>query len=238
MLTHVTFFLVEDRSVEANLNKTGPGTRLLIGALLFICGTGLFAGVAEGVVNGGPLTGVDASVAAWFHARVTPSATQGMLFFTHLHGTLSVSILALLLATYLVWRKEGYWVLSLLVVLPLGMLINVLLKQIFLRARPSFSDPILALASYSFPSGHVAGATLFYGVLAAFLCARLQAWPLQAAIVLTACAMVVLVAITRLYLGVHYFSDVVAAAAWSTAWVALCLIGMAALQQRRLVRRT
>lgn len=204
--------------------------------LLLVCGTGIFAGVAEDVAGGGSLAGVDASVAAWFHARATPAMTQGMLFFTHLHGTLGVSILALLLAAYLVWRKERYWVLSLLVVLPLGMLINVLLKQVFLRARPSFSDPILTLASYSFPSGHVAGATLFYGVLAAFLCSRLRAWPLQAAIVLTASAMVVLVAITRLYLGVHYFSDVVAAAAWSTAWVALCLIGIAAMKRNRLSR--
>lgn len=217
---------------------TGPGTRLAIGALLFICGTGIFAGVAEGVVTGGSLTGVDASVAAWFDARATPSVTQGMLFFTHLHGTLSVSILALLLAAYLVWRKEGYWVLTLLAVLPVGMLINVLLKQIFLRARPSISDPILTLASYSFPSGHVAGATLFYGVLAAFLCSRLQAWPVQAVIVLCAGGLVVLVAITRLYLGVHYFSDVVAAAAWSMAWVAFCLIGTTALKIHLDAQRT
>lgn len=215
---------------------TGPGTRLAIGALLFICGTGIFAGVAEDVVAGGSLTGVDASVAAWFHARATPAVTQGMLFFTHLHGTLSVSILALLLAAYLAWRNEGYWVLTLSAVLPVGMLINVLLKQIFLRARPSFSDPILTLASYSFPSGHVAGATLFYGVLAAFLCSRLRTWPWQAAIVLAACVLVVLVGLTRLYLGVHYFSDVVAAAAWSTAWVVLCLIGVAALKRRRRAR--
>ena len=159
-----------------------------------------------------------------------------MLFFTHLHGTLSVSILALLLAAYLVRKREPYWVLTLLVVLPLGMLINVLLKQIFLRARPSFGDPILTLASYSFPSGHVAGATLFYGVLAAYLCSRPGARPWRVAIVLTACAMVVLVGITRLYLGVHYFSDVVGAAAWSTAWVALCLVGTAALKRHRLTR--
>jgi membrane-associated phospholipid phosphatase len=100
------------------------------------------------------------------------------------------------------------------------MLINVLLKGVFLRDRPSFSDPILTLAGYSFPSGHVAGATLFYGVLAAFLASNVRTWRSRVLIVLAACVLVILVGITRIYLGLHHLSDVVAAAA-----VKHCLAG-------------
>ena len=210
--------------------KLGLRVLLLIGA------SWLFGSIAADVSRGDPPSALDASITQWFHVRATPWATRGMLLFTNLHSTAGISMFAVLLALYLLWKKEGHWILTLSVVLPVGMLINVLLKQTFLRDRPSFTDPILTLASYSFPSGHVAGATLFYGVFAAVLCSRLHAWQWRVAIVLTACVMVVLVGITRLYLGVHYFSDVVAAAVWSSAWLALCLTGMAALKLRRRVR--
>ncbi len=203
--------------------------------LLAACAIGLFAGIAADVVTGGSQDGADAIVAAWFHSQVTPALTLGMLIFTQLHGTLGISAFALLFAWYL-WRKrERYWLLSLCVVLPPGMLINVFLKHVFARARPEVGESLLTLATYSFPSGHVAGATLFYGVLAVFLCSRLRAWHWRAAILLAACMLVVLVAVTRLYLGVHYFTDLVAAAAWATAWVAVCLVGIDALRRRRSV---
>lgn len=180
-----------------------------------------------------PLSEVDAQISLWFHAQATPALTEGMLFVTQLHGTLGISLLALVLAGVLYVRKEGYWLLTLAVVLPAGMLINVLLKNLFMRARPSFNDSILTLTSYSFPSGHVAGSTMFYGVLAAFLCSGIPSWRGRMFVASAACAMVALVAVTRLYLGVHYFSDVVGAAAWSTAWLALCLHGVNTLKRRR-----
>ncbi len=113
------------------------------------------------------------------------------------------------------------------------MLVNVLLKHVFLRDRPTLSDHILTLASYSFPSGHVAAATLFYGVLAVFLASNIRTLRWRALIVTAAGALVILVGITRIYLGVHYFSDVVAAAAASTAWLVLCLLAIDALRRRR-----
>lgn len=106
------------------------------------------------------------------------------------------------------------------------MLLNVLMKYAFHRARPSFDDPLLVLTTYSFPSGHVAGATLFYGVVAAMLISRTAAWRWRVMVVLAAITMVALVALTRVYLGVHYLSDVLAAFAEGVAWLALCLTGL------------
>lgn len=101
---------------------------------------------------------------------------------------------------------------------------NLLLKQIFRRDRPSLDDPLLSLATYGFPSGHVTGATLFYGVLAAYLASGLSTWRRQLPIFLGAGFLVMVAGLTRIYLGVHYFSDVVAAAAWSVAWLVMWLV--------------
>ena len=110
------------------------------------------------------------------------------------------------------------------------MLLNVLMKHAFGRARPMFADPMLTLTTYSFPSGHVAAATLFYGLLAAFMVSRIEAWRWRVLVTVLAFLMVALVALSRVYLGVHYLSDVLAALAEGIAWLAICLTAMHSLK--------
>ena len=131
-----------------------------------------------------------------------------------------------LFAVYLAWRRNWYWLLCLGVAVPFGMLLNVFMKYAYHRARPSFDNPLLALTTYSFPSDHVAGSTLFYGVMAAMLVSKINAWRWRVMIVFAAIAIVALVALTRVYLGVHYLSDVLAAFAEGVAWLTLCLTGI------------
>ena len=83
----------------------------------------------------------------------------------------------------------------------------------------------MTLPSFSFPSGHVAGTALFYGVLGAMLVSKINIWRWRVFIVFTAIALVTLVSLSRVYLGVHYFSDVLAAFAEAVAWLSLCLMG-------------
>jgi undecaprenyl-diphosphatase len=116
------------------------------------------------------------------------------------------------------------------------MLLNVGLKHIFHRARPHFDDPLLTLATYSFPSGHTASATVLYGLLACYLVAHSRSRARSVAIVAAAACMVGLVALSRMYLGVHYLSDVLAAAAEGCAWVATCVTAVSTLRRRRLER--
>lgn len=208
------------------------GLRLTLSVLLFIGASWLFAGIAEDVATGDPLVEMDRQITQWFHAYATPGVTRWMLIITDAHSTTPISILGIAFGLYLWWRRRWYWLLTLAVALPGGMLLNLLLKQIFRRDRPSLDDPLLSLATYSFPSGHVVGATLFYGVLAAFLASKQPTWGKQFFVVLGASSLVILVGITRIYLGVHYFSDVVAAAAWSVAWLTLWLVAIDALRRQ------
>ena len=89
--------------------------------------------------------------------------------------------------------------------------------------RPYFDDPWVWLTSHSFPSGHTAGAVLLYGVLAAFLVSRFYAPRQRLACLAGAVFAIGLVAFSRMYLGAHYLSDVVAADCSSVVWLVFCL---------------
>lgn len=201
---------------------------ITIGLVFVVSAIGLFGYVAMAVVNGGPLTIADVHVARWLHARSSPPMTQAMLVVTHLHDTIPITIAVALGAVYLALKRNWYWLLCVGATVPIGMLLNVALSHTFQRARPIFDDPLLLMTTYSFPSGHVAGATLFYGVLAALLVSRTHNQQWRIAIVLAAGAMVGFVALTRLYLGVHYLSDILAAFAEGIAWLAICLTSIQA----------
>ena len=213
------------------------GLELTMGALSLLGAAWLFGGVAEEVVQGEPLTLLDVQVAQWFHEYATPSVTRFMLAVTHLHDPVVMTGAVLLLAGFLAVRRNRYWLICLGLIMPGGMLLNVLMKHAFARSRPSFEHPLLVASSYSFPSGHMAGATLLYGLLAALLVTHVTAWRWRVLIVLAAAALALLVGLTRIYLGVHYLSDVLAAAFEALAWLALCLTGMNTFWQHRAARR-
>lgn len=176
---------------------------------------------------------IDLPVSAWFHAHPDPVVTQFMLLISHWHSTTGVLVMAAVLGFALYRTGHPWWLLSLVLSVPGGMLLNVAVKHLVQRARPHFDDPALTLSTYSFPSGHTAGATLCYGFMTVFLLSRAWAQPWRKSIVAVAIAMVLLVGLSRIYLGLHYFTDVVGAIAEGLLWLALCLCGVQALWRRR-----
>jgi undecaprenyl-diphosphatase len=114
-----------------------------------------------------------------------------------------------------------------------GLVVNVLMKLAFHRARPVFDDPLVTLSTYSFPSGHVAGSTIFYGLLVAWVFTRTRSPLGRAAAVVAALLLIVLVAFSRMYLGAHYLSDVCAAFAEGVAWLAICIGALVAFWRER-----
>ena len=221
---------------RARLSPEGYlGLHLTIGMAVVLLAVFLFAKIAEDVVTKDPLVLLDAHAMQWLQAHATAGRTAFFLFVTHWHNTLGVLVMTTLLVMWLAYQRSsewGTWVLRVLLSVPLGMLLNVLLKSIFQRQRPVFDQPLVTLLTFSFPSGHTAAATLFYGVLAAWLLAALQRrW--HAPVVVLAAMMVALVALSRVYLGAHYPSDVFAAMASSTAWLAIVLTGVSTWRKRQ-----
>jgi len=196
--------------------------RLGVGALLLVAAAWLLGAIAEDVATNDRLTVLDVEVARWLRAHATEPVTRAMLLITNLHSTIAVSCYAAIAGALLAWRRQWRWLATVFVCVAGGLTLNVLMKLAFHRARPVLDDPLLTLTSYSFPSGHVAGSTLMYGLLVAAVFARTKrrAWRFLALLAAAAC--IALVAFTRMYLGVHYLSDVAAAFAEGVAWLALC----------------
>ena len=196
----------------------------LVAGLLILIGMTLTLGeIAEDVRNGEPLTVADVRLSNWLHTHGSASVTTCMLLVTSFGSTVVVSCLAVLFGLYLLWRRQPYWLTAMVLSVFGGMGVNKLLKFVVHRARPHFNDPILSLTSYSFPSGHTMMATVLYGVLAAFLISRTPRWPWRVLIVAVAGCLILLVGFSRIYLGAHYLSDVLAALAEGLAWLSLCL---------------
>ena len=196
---------------------------LVAGLLVLATMTLTLGEISEDVINGEPLTVADAQLSTWLHTHAAPALTSAMFVITSFGSTLIVSSIAAGLALYLVWKKRFYWLAAALSSVFGGMLLNKLLKYVFHRARPHFTDPILTLDSYSFPSGHTMMATVLYGVLAAYLFSTTTDSRLRVLILLAAGLLIVLVGFSRMYLGAHYLSDVLGAIAEGLAWLSLCL---------------
>ena len=213
---------------------TGPrDIRFWTAVGVLIAASIVFAAIAASVATSAPILKQDMQVSVWLHTRNNAVFVGFLYAITQVHSPVGMGIIATLFGIYL-WRSgHHYWVLSLALSLGGGMLINTLLKLAFNRDRPVFDDPLLTLSSASFPSGHTAGATLFYGFLAAYMVwSTREKW--RHAIVVTGCTlMVALVGFSRIYLGAHYLSDVLAAVSMSMVWLVISLITVRGIAHRR-----
>jgi undecaprenyl-diphosphatase len=201
--------------------------------LVLLAAVWLFGAIAEDVATSEPLTIVDLRFSNWLHAHAASGLTIFLRAVTDLHSLWVVGVVTVAVCAY--WWKKGLrdWAFVLMAAVFGGMLLNLSLKQLFLRARPQWDNPILTLTTYSFPSGHTMLATVFYGTLCAFLLSRSRQLRARLFAVSIPLIMVPLVGFSRIYLGVHFLSDVLGAIAEGLAWLAFCLIAAETLQLRR-----
>jgi membrane-associated phospholipid phosphatase len=224
--------------LRARLSREGfLGLHLTLGVLFLSVATWIFADLAEDVSTGDPLTITDVRFSNWLHVRATRPLTIFLLAVTHLHSTLGVTVMTLAVCIYL-WRRQlRNWLFTLIVTVYGGMLLNFWLKGVFQRARPHFDDAILTLTNYSFPSGHTMMATVFYGALSAIIFSQVRAWRWRVLAIVVSLVLIALVGFSRIYLGVHYLSDVLGAIAEGAAWLTLCLTAMGGRKQKAVSSR-
>jgi undecaprenyl-diphosphatase len=145
-------------------------------------------------------------------------------------GTVVLMIVAIS-ALFLALTRHRYSALLLLVATAGGLALNLVLKLRFDRPRPHVIVWGTNAVSSSFPSGHAMSATIVYSTVA-YLAARLykRMWP-RIVTMLIAAIVIVAISISRLYLGVHYPSDVLAGAIIGLAWAAFCMATLEAIQK-------
>lgn len=198
-------------------------------AVVVLVAVALFALLAAQVLSQGPLTGIDRELMLFLAAHRAGWVTDGMLALSVVHETRPVLAATALVAVLLAWRGHWRWAVALAAV-PTGMVLNVGLKHLFARSRPLPDEPLVQLVTYSFPSGHGVTSTVFYGSLCLLVLAHSRNQGARVAAVAGALAMVALVCFSRLYLGAHYLSDVLASVCvgvvWLAAWTVLAHQGV------------
>ncbi len=200
------------------------GTLLFAGMTLAIAALFFFGWLASEMLEGDTRR-FDETVREIVHHTAFPALTVVMQTASFLGSTLFLSLFgaAIVLALYRRKHRRGAMLFTITTVGAAVLLVT--LKLAFRRARPEpFFDTILP-ASYSFPSGHSLAAFCFYGALAEILSARTDKLWQQIIVWTAAAAMIFLIGISRIYLGVHHPSDVVAGYAVGLIWVITIAIG-------------
>ena len=227
------------RFAAARFSAEGEyGLHLTAGLAMLVIATAVFAHIAGAVVAGAPITQLDVEVANWLHSHAQAGGLlrSFLLGITHIHSTPGILIMAALFGVFLYRRGHRYSLIALASSVPGGQVLNVVLKHTFERARPHFAEPILELTTYSFPSGHAMGATVLYGFIACYAARHARSWWGRVLPFVPASAMVATVAFSRMYLGVHYLTDVLAGLVEGCAWLAICITGAATLNRRNRAR--
>lgn len=235
---------VESKTVSIGLRrlveKTGTmlgglGAFLVAGVVIAIVATWGFGEFAEKVM-GGQTQSFDETVLRWVATRHTVSLDSLMLEITSLGTGSTVLMIVGVAALFLALTRHHYSAALLLAATAGGGLLNIVLKHYFERPRPHVFEWGTNALSSSFPSGHAMSATIVYTTVA-YLAARLQkrAWE-RALTMIMAAAIILAISASRVYLGVHYPSDVVAGMIIGVAWSAFCMATLEAIQ--RVARRT
>lgn len=201
------------------------GLELLGGLAVLFAGAWAFGAIAEGVSEGEPA--IDSSVATWLHDHSAPALTtffKTVTFFGNFVSLLVISAVAVL-----VLLRRGRRAEATLVVLAFAgaQILTLGLKLGFQRERPFFPDPLAAApTTYSFPSGHACVSAAVYGAIGYILARHLTGARAKLAALFSAAVVILLIGFSRLYLGVHFLTDVVAGFSLGLAWVALCVVAL------------
>ena len=188
------------------------GLAAAMGSLIF------FAWLSDEVLRG-ETRGFDEATRAAVHAWASPALTTAMQVISFMGSTQFLFVattIAVLFMIWARWKREA-------ILFPITMigagLLNTTLKLSFQRARPVPFFDLLAPRTYSFPSGHALASFCFYGVFAALLVARIENRKWHLLLWLSAAIIVLLIGLSRIYLGVHYTTDVLAGYAAALIWV-------------------
>lgn len=165
----------------------------------------------------------DAAIIQEVQSWVNEGRTARMVFITDLASVTFLTAATILIGGYLVIRKRYGWAVFFVLVNGLGGAFNGFLKELFKRQRPDIL-PLIEQGGYSFPSGHSMGSFIFYGALSFMLFRLLKGKWKKTIAAICAGTMILLVGLTRIYLGVHYPSDVLAGFSIGAAWLFFCIM--------------
>ena len=179
---------------------------------------------------------VDSGVHGWAREQRSEGATFFFMAFTHLGSPVGLAIIVMIVMGFLAGHGRYRWAGYLLFTSSVGALLVVWLKILFSRARPDLADAILSAHGFSFPSGHAMGTTIAFGALSYLVLRAQQPWKYRAAGLAAATCVILAVSLSRVYLGVHWISDIGAGIAAGLLWVLVTTVAYETFRRIRMIR--
>jgi undecaprenyl-diphosphatase len=219
---------MEEKNSLNDLRSPGLlGKKPMIGLMMFVIGSFIFIILAYNLVHHGPLMKWDLPLAQSFHvlALNSPQFVTNIMITGFYIGKWGIVVVAVLLALYFLYKK--FWCELSMTVASLGLsgLVFLLLSNIFKRPRPFLLfDKMVWPGSPNipgFPSGHTLSIIVLSVFFVYFLAPKAKSYLGKVLIVLIALLVVIFIGFSRLYLGDHYLTDIIAGYAVGIAWFGL-----------------
>ena len=221
-----TAWRTEPRSMR-HTRRSAPSmrARLWLGVAVFAGAATCFAAMAYAVGGGagGALAQVDRALLDALRAGMPARAVQDFEWVTWFGDGRTLALLCTLAVAVMLARRERVLALALVAAVGGNGILNAALKRLFERSRPLHEAGLPVAHGWSFPSGHASGAVVAYGMLAYVLVKTLPSrW--HQPVVMVATALAFSVGWSRIFIEVHFASDVLAAFASGTAWLTLVIV--------------
>ncbi|NWL87910.1 MULTISPECIES: phosphatase PAP2 family protein [unclassified Paenibacillus] len=188
---------------------------LFLFSLLCLAGFGMIAYW----IGGAQLHHFDHTIISWVQGQESDSLTKVMKLFTWIGSQLPVIVILLLTLIFLYFVLHHRSELAFLIVIVSGSaLLNLLLKQLFRRERPSLHR-LIEETGFSFPSGHSMAAFSLYGAIVFLVWKHIPYVLGRIAVIVGGACLILMIGISRIYLGVHYPSDVLGGYFISACWL-------------------
>jgi membrane-associated phospholipid phosphatase len=210
---------------------------LAIGVVATVMAGDAFMDIAEVVQEeSSQLHQIDSAVHSWAHETRTSGATSFFTIMTLIGTPVGLITIGAVIAAYLAFTGRWRWSVYLMLTGGIGGLLNLWLKTTFARARPELAAALRGAHGYSFPSGHAMGATIFFGALGYLAFRYFRTWRSRAVAVAFTTSMTVAIAASRIYLGVHWISDIAGGISAGVVWLATTTVAYETFRRIRLVR--
>ncbi len=205
--------------------------RVAVGLTVILLGIFVFAELAGELGAQETLSRVDRAFTEALRDRVATPVVQTFAMLTHLGDT--TTLVGLCIAVAIALTALGRWWLAVgwVAAVAGNGVLNVALKQIFARVRPLGLDGLTLEDGFSFPSGHSSGSVVAYGMLA-YLALQLLPFRWHLPALMVAMTLAFTVGSSRMFLRVHFASDVIAGFASGAAWLALCVTAIELVRWR------
>lgn len=213
--------------------------------LLVLAGGALIAWAGDSFVDmaerlhdqGGKLLVADTYVHDSIVQHRSAAATRFFVLMSTVGGPVGVAVILVIVGAILLLAHRYRWLIYLAVTAGGGAALNLELKRHFARTRPDMAEWLRKATGYSFPSGHAMGSTVVFFALAYLAMRSTRSWPLKSAALAFSVTFIAAVATSRVYLGVHWISDVGAGITAGTAWDVVTTVGYEVLRRMRMLRQ-